>query len=122
MFSILHVSDLHRSKEEPVDNDSLLAALLADRDRYVTATPQIPPPAAIVVSGDLIQGAQLNAKGWQESLEDQYKVAEHFLTTLCNEFLDGDRSRMVMTAGNHDVCWNTSRSAMEKVPQNEVSK
>ncbi|MXX09858.1 MAG: hypothetical protein F4142_08275 [Nitrospira sp. SB0675_bin_23] len=119
MLSILHVSDLHRSKEEPVDNDSLLAALLADRDRYVTATPKIPPPDAIVVSGDLIQGAQLNASGWQKSLEDQYKVAEHFLATLCNLFLDGDRSRVVLVPGNHDVCWNTSRLAMKKVPDEQ---
>ena len=29
MFSILHISDLHRSRDEPVDNDSLIAALLA---------------------------------------------------------------------------------------------
>lgn len=119
MFSILHISDLHRSKEEPVDNKSLLAALLADNDRYVNGTLRIPPPAAIVVSGDLIQGAQLNAHNWQQSIADQYAVADSFLSDLCERFLDGDRSRMSITPGNHDVCWNTSLRAMERVPHDQ---
>ena len=119
MFSILHISDLHRSSEEPVDNNSLLAALLADRDRYAGETPRIPPPSAIVVSGDLIQGARIDAPNWQQSIKDQYAVADDFLTALCARFLDGDRSRMVLVPGNHDVCWNTSRRAMEQVPDTE---
>lgn len=119
MFSILHISDLHRSKEEPVDNDSLLAALLADRDRYLGESPPIPPLGAIVVSGDLIQGAAMCAPNWQESIRDQYAVAEDFLSALCDRFLDGDRCRMVLVAGNHDVCWNTSRYSMERVPNQD---
>ena len=119
MFSILHISDLHRSPEEPADNNSLLAALLADRDRYAGETPRIPPPSAIVVSGDLIQGARIDAPNWQQSIKDQYAVAENFLTALCARFLDGDKSRMVLVPGNHDVCWNTSRRAMEQVPDTE---
>ena len=31
--------------------------------------------------------------------------------TMCDRFLDGDRSRMVLVPGNHDICWNTSRLA-----------
>ena len=115
MFSMLHISDLHRSSEEPVDNNSLLAALLADRDRYAGEIPRIPPPSAIVVSGDLIQGAQIDAPNWQRSMKDQYAVADSFLTALCEQFLAGDRSRMVLIPGNHDVCWNTARRAMEQV-------
>ena len=115
MFSILHISDLHRSREEPIDNNSLLAALLADRDRYMGGGLQIPPVGAIVVSGDLIQGTQIGAQNWQQSMEDQYAVAEDFLSQLCDRFLDGDRERMVLIPGNHDVCWNTSRRAMKRV-------
>jgi hypothetical protein len=29
---------------------------------------------------------------------------------------DGDRSRVVLVPGNHDVDWNTARSSMELVP------
>ena len=119
MFSILHISDLHRSTEEPVDNSSLLAALLVDRDRYAGETPRLPPPHAIVVSGDIIQGARIDAQGWQQSMKDQYVVANSFLTALCDRFLDGDKSRMVLIPGNHDICWNTSRLAMEQVPDAE---
>jgi len=46
MFTILHISDLHRSRDEPVDNDSLVAALVADRDRYSGETPVVPAPNA----------------------------------------------------------------------------
>ena len=119
MFSILHISDLHRSREEPADNNSLLAALLADRDRSAGETPRIPPPCAIVVSGDLIQGVRIGVANWQQSMKDQYAVANSFLTALCERFLDGDRSRIVLIPGNHDVCWNTSRLAMERVPETE---
>lgn len=121
-YSILHISDLHRSKEEPVDNDSLLASLLADRDRYVFDIPHVPSPDAIVVSGDLIQGAGIGAPDWQQSMKDQYTVAEGFLTELCKRFLDGDKRRMILIPGNHDVCWNTSHRAMEPVPAAEYPK
>jgi len=33
VFTILHLSDLHRSPDEPVDNSTLLAALVNDQDR-----------------------------------------------------------------------------------------
>ena len=122
MFSILHISDLHRSSEDPVDNNSLLAALLVDSDRYAGETPRIPTPSAIVVSGDLIQGAQIGAPSWQQSMKDQYAVADRFLTGLCERFLGGDRSRIVLIPGNHDVCWNTSRLAMERIPDPEYPK
>ncbi|MCK1496080.1 metallophosphoesterase [Bradyrhizobium sp. 188] len=122
MFSILHISDLHRSRDEPVDNDSLVAALLADWDRYAGETPRVPFPEAIVVSGDLIQGARIGAASWQQSMKDQYEIANQFLTALCNRFLGGDRRRMVLIPGNHDVCWNTSRSAMERVSTSDYPK
>lgn len=119
MFSILHISDLHRSRREPIDNTSLIAGLLADRDRYTSEFPQVLPPHAIVVSGDLVQGASIGGSDWQQSIADQYRVAEGFLQTLCDRVLDGDRSRLVLVPGNHDVCWNTSFGAMERVPAGE---
>ena len=119
MFTILHISDLHRSRDEPVDNDSLVAALMADRDQDMGETPIVPPPDAIVVSGDLIQGAPINHANWQDIMRDQYHVAEEFLDHLARRFLAGDRSKLIMIPGNHDVCWNTSFSSMRRVPDNE---
>ena len=60
----------HRSREEPVDNDSLIAALLADSDRYLGDTPSVPQPGAIVVSGDLIQGVGIGADKWADSMRE----------------------------------------------------
>src|SRR4051794_37660722 len=122
MFSILHISDLHRSREEPVDNASLVAALLADCDRYMGDTPRVPSPDAIIVSGDMIQGAPIVLANWQRSMKDQYQVAEEFLAALCSRFLSGDRSRMILIPGNHDVCWNTSRMAMDQVQTTEYPR
>lgn len=115
MFTILHLSDLHRSPDEPVNNDSLIAALLADQDRYAGETPFVPQPDAIVVSGDLIQGAPLGHPKWGDVIASQYDVAGAFLDELAKRFLDGDRSRLVTIPGNHDVCWNTAFAAMERV-------
>jgi len=119
MFCILHISDLHRSPDEPVDNDSLIAALLADRDRYSGETPIVPSPDAIIVSGDIIQGAPIGHSNWQEVMNNQYIVASTFLDHLTHRFLDGDRSKLIIIPGNHDVCWNTSFASMERVPESE---
>ncbi|MBY5312682.1 hypothetical protein GR210_09715 [Rhizobium leguminosarum] len=120
MISILHISDLHRSPSEPVNNDSLIAALVADGDRYLGETPRVPPPCGIIVSGDIIQGARIGADGWREEMVSQYVTAKDFLCKLADRFLEGDRSQVVLIPGNHDVCWNTSRSAMEKAQTNEI--
>lgn len=122
MFSILHISDLHRSQAEPMDNKSLLAALVADRDRYVLETPQIPPPTAIVISGDLIEGAAIDVENWEEIIREQYEVTRTLLNELCVLYLDGDKRRMILTPGNHDICWNTSRQAMTIVPTSEYPR
>lgn len=122
MYSILHISDLHRSRDEPVDNDSLVAALLADRDRYIGETPPVPLPQAIIVSGDIIQGASMDQPNWDAAVQDQYQVAHAFLDHLARRFLAGDRSKVIVVPGNHDVCWNTSRAAMQRVPENEYPR
>ncbi len=122
MFTVLHISDLHRSREEPVDNDSLVAALLADSDRYLGETPPVPAPGAIVVSGDLIQGVAIGAADWQDIMRDQYRVAADFLDQLATRFLAGDRSKVIVVPGNHDVCWNTSFAAMERVSEDKFPK
>jgi hypothetical protein len=119
LFTILHISDLHRSREEPIDNDSLIAALLSDSDRYLGETPTVPPPGAIVVSGDLVQGAAIGADEWEDSIRDQYRVAEAFLDQLAKRLLAGDRSKIIIVPGNHDVCWNTSFAAMERIPADQ---
>lgn len=115
MYSILHISDLHRSPEDPISNDELISTLRADRHRYVSEEPAIRTPDAIVISGDIIQGVPLVTNNHLEELRRQYSIAEDFLARLCEEFIGGDRSRVILVPGNHDVDWNTSRAAMTEI-------
>ncbi|MEO7865932.1 MAG: hypothetical protein ABIR63_08740 [Sphingomicrobium sp.] len=98
----------------------MIASLVADADRYVGETPQIPPPKAIIVSGALIQGARLGDTNHATEVNAQYAVAEEFLSLLANRFLDGDRSKIVVVPGNHDVSWNTAFAAMRKLLPKEI--
>lgn len=113
MYSILHISDLHRSSEDPISNEELLASLVTDRERYTRSDIPVRAPDAIVVSGDLIQGVGLGHTDSKKALKEQYEVAENFLSRLSDEFVQGDRSLVVIAPGNHDIDWNVAREAME---------
>jgi predicted MPP superfamily phosphohydrolase len=119
-YTILHLSDLHRSSAHPIRNDELISALLSDRDRYAKEAPVILAPDAIVVTGDLVYGAALGADGYAADLDEQYAVAENFLELLSQLFLDGDRSRLVIVPGNHDVDWNGAKAAMRLAEGDEI--
>ena len=122
MFSILHVTDLHRASNDPISNAELLSALVADCENYKREDPPIRGPDAIVVSGDLIQGVGLHAPNFEQDLAAQYEVAHDFLVALATRFLGGDRSRVVIVPGNHDMDWNLAFAAMEVVPDAEMPK
>ena len=95
----------------------LIESLLADRDAYPIN--RIPTPDAVVVSGDLIYGSPLGAPDYRENVQQQYEVAIEFLVDLTERFLDGDRSRVVIAPGNHDCCWNTAKSAMQRITHDQ---
>lgn len=115
MFTLLHISDLHRSPHDPIENAPLLVGLLADKDRYLVETPEVGAPDAAIVSGDIIQGVTLNTPDYAVELARQYEVAQNFLANLADRFFAGDRSRVVIVPGNHDVCWNTAHNAMTEL-------
>ena len=115
MFSILHLSDLHRSPNDHIGNDALLSSILADCSQFSGADPPIRVADAILVSGDLVQGLPLDSVDYPLALQAQYEEALDLLERLANNLLGGDRSRLVMVPGNHDVDWNQSFVAMEKV-------
>ena len=122
MFSILHLSDLHRSEAEPVSNDTLIASLQADCDRFPMETPEIRQPDAMVVSGDLVSGASFGDPHFRQALTEQYKLAEEFLVGLTDRFFNGDRTRVAIVPGNHDCCWNTAFTAMRLVDATDEPK
>lgn len=115
MYSILHITDLHRAKNDPISNSELLSALVSDRECYERENPPIKPPDAIVVSGDIIQGVNLNQPDFESELAAQYEVALDFLSRLTDRFLNGDRSKVIIVPGNHDIDWNVAFNSMELV-------
>lgn len=115
MFSILHISDLHRTPKAKISNTELLSALVRDRDLYSTGDTPIRVPDAIIVSGDIVQGVSLRVQNGQAELRAQYEEAENFLSLLADEFLNSDRSRIVIVPGNHDIDWQVAKRAMQLV-------
>ena len=113
MPTVLHISDLHRTSGPHLSNDELLPALVSDATRWDMEG--IPRPELIVVSGDLVQGAALDAHNPDAEVEDQYREVGDFLRRLGEEFVDSDRSRIVMVPGNHDVHWRRSLDGMRPI-------
>lgn len=121
-YTILHLSDLHRSPEDPISNAVLLSSLVSDFDRSRNENPPVRLPDAIVVSGDVVQGARLGQADYASIVERQYDVALELLVALADRFVGGDRARVVVVPGNHDVDWNVARSAMEAIDDSETQK
>ena len=110
-FSILHISDLH--KLEGTNYKALLQSLLTDRDTYVGAGVTI--PKYVVVSGDLIHGGST-----EDEIRRQYAETLGFLTEVTDEFLDGNKKRMLIVPGNHDVSFPHSKNSM--IPEADEHK
>ena len=103
-LSVLHISDLHRDPRNPIRNDVLLDSLENDQRRYsAEETPPLRPPDLIIVSGDIIQGIKPDSENPGEALREQYSEALDFLFRLTDRLIKGDRSRVVVVPGNHDV-------------------
>lgn len=105
-ISILHISDLHKTKGVPYD--TLLDSLCDDRKRWMQDS--IQAPSFIVISGDLIEGAYTDTE-----IRSQYAEVSEFLEKLVGEFLGGDKTRLIMVPGNHDVNRACSSNSMVQI-------
>lgn len=118
MPTILHISDLHRTSAPRVENDHLLTTISSDSQRW--EHDGIPWPDVVVVSGDLIQGAAVDADNPDAEISAQYGEAGDFLDRLANLIVGGDRSRVAIVPGNHDVNWPRAFRSMQLIdPGNE---
>ena len=98
-YTILHISDFHKDKDQRFDN--LLSSLKTDVENYVSEA--VPKPSIIVVSGDLVQGVKETDAQARIELRKQYDEVADFLNKLVEEFLDGDKRRIIIVPGNHDL-------------------
>lgn len=110
MLALLHISDLHRTSGPRLHNDQLFAAIASDALRWDAEG--IPRPDLVVVSGDLIQGADPRSTDPDAEIAAQYVEADDLLRRLAAEFVNGDLHRVVVVPGNHDVSWSRARDAM----------
>jgi predicted phosphodiesterase len=93
--TILHLSDIHRTSDEPVTNDHILHALRADLKRQ-QVNEKLPKPDILVISGDLTQAGR----------EEEYEEAFSLINALKDELTVPDLNRVVLVPGNHDVNWD----------------
>lgn len=117
--SIMHISDLHRSRDSHVSNSSLLSSLLNDIERYSSETPKIIIPNVIIVSGDIIRGS-VSKDNSEIEIQDQYNEASKFLNNLVTEVLEEDKERIIIVPGNHDIDWYTSKQSMNLIVDDQI--
>ena len=112
-LSILHISDLHCDPDGPMNRAMLLESLKRDRDKYSREEdPLVSAPDIIIVSGDVVQGVKSGVPNAQTLVKQQYEEALVFLEELTSEFVSGDRQRVVVVPGNHDVNDSRFRAAL----------
>jgi hypothetical protein len=114
-ISLIHISDLHRDPRNPISNEALLNSLIQDVESAKVEEPEIPSPQIIIVSGDIIQGAEKDAINSGEVLRKQYEQAELFLGALTDKLLGGDRQKLVISPGNHDINFSKVFSALREI-------
>lgn len=114
-ISILHISDLHRDPKNPTSNEALLNSLIQDVENSVNEEPPIPAPQIIIVSGDIIQGTGKDTGKPDAVLREQYDQAEQFLGALADRLLGGDRHKLVIVPGNHDISFPKMFSSLKEI-------
>jgi hypothetical protein len=115
-LSVLHISDLHRDPDNPIRNDVLLDSLENDRRHFAAEeTPAVRSPDLIIVSGDIIQGIRPDTPDPEKGLREQYQEALDYLSRLADRFVGGDRNRVIIVPGNHDVSAYHFRKSLRRV-------
>ena len=99
--TVLHISDLHRDSGSAITTDSLLESLRRDGERYTADG--IPAPDLAVVSGDIVYGVTSDGPDADSLLKKQYVEATIFLTKLADMLFHGNRERVILVPGNHDI-------------------
>jgi len=113
---ILHISDIHRGADAPTSNTALLGNLLddiesayaEDNSQLGSDEPWLGPPDLVLVSGDLTQHGSA----------DEFDLAQAFLEDLV-PLVGGDRQRIILVPGNHDVNWSLAAQSYRPATQEE---
>lgn len=116
-YTILHISDLHKPQDS--NYEDLFESLCNDCEVYTSSG--IMKPEIIVVSGDLVEGSrQSDICLAEKEILNQYREVRAFLEKMVGYFLDGDKRRIIIVPGNHDVFRGISDSSMVKETVKDV--
>ncbi len=118
-LTIAQFSDLHRSQDSPISNPALIDSLMLDMDTY-TAEGLATKPDILIISGDIVQGSTNTGIAF-EQIKQQYDEALNFLNSLSEKLFEGDKSRIIIVPGNHDISWTESRNSMKKIEEKEIT-
>ena len=69
----------------------------------------------------MVHGVAPDARDPIAELDRQYAEAESFLASLSDSFVDGDRERVIIVPGNHDVSYYHALVSMKQVTVNAGS-
>jgi 3',5'-cyclic AMP phosphodiesterase CpdA len=115
-YSILHLSDLHRDLTDEIPSAWLIDSIERDLHAVSHENPAPPHPSLCVVSGDLVYGVSPTVVDADRELERQTVQALEFLTGLADRLFAGDRNKVVILPGNHDVSYKKVRESCAIVP------
>src|SRR5205085_4295758 len=83
--------------------------------RYAKNDPPILKPSVCIVSGDLVYGAKAGSPNFATELTRQYNQAIEILVGIADRLFEGDRSRIILVPGNHDVSYNHVLNASQEI-------
>lgn len=113
--TIMHISDLHRDSGSHITTTALLNSLVRDREKYMNKEGLTGPDLA-VVSGDIIYGVKGGEKDGEQKLRAQYNEAHDFLVALADRFFEGNREKVILVPGNHDISMPHVERAITQIP------
>jgi hypothetical protein len=112
-INILQISDLHRGRANQVRNPALIDSIITDLEYWIHEVERID---IIAVCGDIVQGVRSTDIARVSEIDEQYAEANDFLVEICDALVEGDRERVVIVPGNHDVSWPHSKNSMGVKP------
>jgi len=113
--TIMQFSDLHKTLSASESSNTLVSSIVSDIGRYASENIPISKPDALVVCGDIIRGSTSSKK----EVKEQYERALDLLNHLCTQTFDGNKERVILVPGNHDISWPHSRTSMTKLDKSD---